>query len=342
MTLAPPTSLPQRPIGPFTVSAIGLGCMNLSHAYDVAPSEAEGAQLLNAALDRGCTLLDTAALYGEGGNERLLGQAVMHRRREFVLASKCVLDMVDGKRVLDGRPARIRQTCEAALRRLRTDVIDLYYLHRLDRDVPIEDSVGALADLVAEGKIRAIGLSEMSAATIERAHAVHPVAAVQSEYSLAVRNPEVGVLAACERLGIALVAFSPLARGMLAGAIAPGERYREGDIRRSMPRFLEPRLSANLALVEALAGIAERAGCTVGQFALAWLLSRSPAIVPLPGTRSIAHLDENLGAATIAPSEALLAEADRLMPANIFQGPRYPAAAQAQIDTETLPGEAIL
>ena len=341
MTFAPPTTLPQRAIGPFTVSAIGLGCMNLSHAYDVAPSEADGAALLNAALDQGCTLLDTAALYGEGGNERLLGQAVMHRRQEFVLASKCVLDMIDGKRGLDGRPESIKRTCEAALQRLRTDVIDLYYLHRLDKNVPIEDSVGALADLLAEGKIRAIGLSEMSAATIERAHAVHPVAAVQSEYSLAVRNPEVAVLAACERLGIAFVAFSPVARGMLAGAIAPGATYLDGDIRRTMPRFLEPALRTNLALVDRLAAVAARAGCTVGQLALAWLLSRSPAIVPIPGTRSIAHVEENLAAATLRIDDALLAEAEALFPPNALTGARYSPAAQVQIDTELLPDEAL-
>ena len=339
MTIAPPTPLPQRRIGPFAVSSIGLGCMNLSHAYDVAPTEEEGARLLNEALDRGCTLLDTAAIYGTGANERLLGRAVMHRRREFVLASKCVLDLVDGKRVLDGRPEAIRRSCEAALARLRTDVIDLYYLHRLDRDVPIEDSVGALAELVAEGKIRTIGLSEMSAATIERAHAVHPIAAVQSEYSLVVRNPEVAVLAACERLGIAFVAFSPLARGLLAGGIASGTEFVPNDIRRTMPRFVGPALEANLQRIGTLASIAGRAGCTIGQFALAWLLARSPAIVAIPGTRSIGHLAANLAAATLEPDPALLAEADALLPPNALHGARYAAAAQAQIETELLPGE---
>ena len=183
--------LPERRIGPFTVSAIGLGCMNLSHAYGVPPTAEEGGRLLNRALDLGVTLLDTAALYGGGANERLLGEAVMHRRGEFVLASKCGLDLHDGKRGLDGSPAAIAATLDRALARLGTDHIDLYYLHRLDRKVPIEESVGALARAQEQGKIGAIGLSEMSAATIERAHAVHPVAAVQSEYSPVVRNPEV-------------------------------------------------------------------------------------------------------------------------------------------------------
>ena len=340
MTDAPATPLPTRPLGPFAVSAVALGCMNLSHAYGDPPGEAEGGRLLNAALDRGCTLLDTAAIYGTGANERLLGQTVMHRRDEFILASKCVLDMVDGARVLDGRPAAIKRTCEAALKRLGTEVIDLYYLHRLDRNVPIEESVGALAELVREGKIRTIGLSEMSAATIERAHAVHPVTAVQSEFSLAVRNPEVAVLETCARLGIAFVAFSPVARGMLAGALSPAEAYVERDIRRTMPRFLEPALSANLARVERLRPIAAAAGCTLGQLALAWLLARAPHIIALPGTRNIAHLEEDLAAATVTVAPALLAEADALFPPNALDGARYSAAMQAQIDTEFLPGEA--
>jgi hypothetical protein len=192
--------------------------MNLSHAYRMPPSMAEGERMLAAVLDRGVTLIDTAALYGGGENEKLFA-SIAHRRGEYVLASKGVLALVGGKRVLNGRPETLKAMCEASLQRLGTDVIDLYYLHRLDRSVPIEESVGALADLVREGKIRAIGLSEMSAPIIERAHAVHPVSAVQSEYSLTVRNPEVAVLEACARLGIAFVAFSPLARGMLARGI---------------------------------------------------------------------------------------------------------------------------
>ena len=330
--------LPTRRIGPFTVSAIGLGCMNLSHAYGLPLDEADGARLLAHALDRGCTFFDTAAIYGDGANERLLGRAIMHRRAEFTLASKCVLSFTGGKRVLDGRPETIKATCDAALARLGTDVIDLYYLHRLDRDVPIEDSVGALADLVAAGKIRTVGLSEMSAATIARAHAIHPVTAVQSEYSPVVRNPEVAVLAACRRLGIAFVPFSPVARGLLAGAVRDDD-YAPEDIRRMMPRFVEPQLSTNLALVAAFATIARDAGCTPAQLALGWLLAQGDDLIPIPGTRSIAHLEENLSAAAIGLSAETIAAVDMLLPANVLKGARYAAALQRQIDTELLPDE---
>ena len=331
-------TLPMRTLGPFTVSAIGLGCMNLSHAYGITPDAQSAGRLLNHALDRGCTLLDTAALYGDGANERLLGEAVMHRRGEFTLASKCVLDVVDGKRTLDGRPEAIKATCTAALARLRTEVIDLYYLHRLDWAVPIEESVGALVDLIGEGKIRAIGLSEMGAATIARAHAVHPVAAVQSEYSLAVRNPEVAVLETCRRLGIGFVAFSPVARGMLARGIR-GDNYEPRDIRRNMPRFVEPLLSTNLKLVAQFDACAGAAGCTSAQLALGWLLSRGAHVIPIPGTRSLAHLGENLTAAAMTFDPAILGQVDALFAPNALAGPRYSAAMQAQIDTEFLPGE---
>ena len=227
-------ALPVRQIGPFAVSAIGLGCMNLNHGYGVIPPEPEGGRLLNRALDLGCTFLDTAAFYGGGDNERMIGRAVMHRRREFTLATKCVFDVIDGRRVLDGRPEAILGSCDRSLARLGTDVIDLYYMHRLDPEVAIEESMGAMARLVEAGKVRAVGLSEMSAATLERAHAVHPVAAVQSEYSLGVRNPEVAVLAACRRLGIAFVPFSPVGRGLLARGVAD-DGYEPHDIRRGMP-----------------------------------------------------------------------------------------------------------
>jgi len=332
------SNLPTRRIGTFAVSAIGLGCMNLSHAYDVTPSEEDAARLLNHALDAGCTFLDSAALYGEGANERLLAKAVMHRRQEFTLATKCVLDLIDGKRILDGRPETIKASCDRSLQRLGTDVIDLYYMHRLDKKVPIEDSVGALADLVAAGKVRAIGLSEMSAATIERAHAVHPIAAVQSEYSLTVRNPEVAVLDACRRLGISFIAFSPLARGFLAGSIT-NDDYRPGDIRLNMPRFVEPALSENLPLFDRFRAIAEGAGCTPAALALAWLLAQDERIVPIPGTRSIAHFDENMRSLHVSVDSATLAAVDALFPPNMVKGPRYSAAAQAQIDTELLPDE---
>ena len=332
------SAISTRAIGPFTVTAIGLGCMNLSHAYDVTPSEEEATRLLNHALDAGCTLLDTAALYGEGGNERLLSKAVMHRRQEFTLASKCVLDLIDGKRLLDGRPETIKASCDRSLQRLGTDVIDLYYMHRLDKNVPIEESMGAMAELVQAGKIRTIGLSEMSAPIIERAHKVHPITAVQSEYSLAVRNPEVAVLDTCERLGIAFVAFSPLVRGMIAGAIA-GEDYKTGDIRLNMPRFRAPQLAENLELMTRFAAIAKEAGVTPAQLALGWLLAQKPWIVPIPGTRSIAHFDDDFSAASIAIDQDAIAAADALFPPNALKGPRYNAFAQSQIDTELLPDE---
>jgi aryl-alcohol dehydrogenase-like predicted oxidoreductase len=331
-------TLPTRTIGPFTVSAIGLGCMNVSHAYGVPPRAEDGARLLNQALDLGYTLLDTAALYGGGENERLLGRAVMHRRAEFTLSSKCVLDLVDGKRILDGSPAAITRTLDGALERLGTEHIDLYYMHRLDRRVPIEESVGALVRAKEAGKIGAIGLSEMSAATIRRAHAVHPIAAVQSEYSPAVRNPEVAVLDACAELGIALVAFSPVVRGLLAGAIHD-DGYAEGDVRRPMPRFIEPLLSENLKLVAKFDALATEAGLTPAQLALGWVLAQRPFVIPIPGTTNPAHLAENLTAASRPLAEDLIAAVDRLFPPGALKGPRYTAAMQAQIDTEFLPDE---
>ena len=331
-------TLPTRTIGPFTVSAIGLGCMNLSHAYGVPSSAGDGARLLNQALDLGYTLLDTAALYGAGENERLIGNAVMHRRREFTLSSKCVLDMIDGKRGLDGSAAAIARTLDGALARLGTDHIDLYYMHRLDRRVPIEESVGALVRAKEAGKIGAIGLSEMSAATIRRAHAVHPIAAVQSEYSPAVRNPEVAVLDACAELGIALVAFSPVARGLLAGAVHD-DNYVEGDIRRSMLRFVAPLLSDNLKLVAAFDALAAQAALTPAQLALGWVLAQRPFTVPIPGTTSVSHLAENLAAAERPLAADLVATVDRLFPAGALKGARYTAPMQAQIDTELLPDE---
>jgi len=331
-------TLPTRRFGPFTVSQIGLGCMNLSHAYGVPPSETDGARLLNRALDLGCTLLDTAALYGGGNNERLIAKAVMHRRAEFTLASKCVLDMRDGKRVLDGAPESIARTLDGALQRLGTDHIDLYYLHRLDRNVPVEESVGALVRAREAGKIGAIGLSEMSAATIRRAHAVHPIGAVQTEYSPASRNAEVAVLDACRALGIAFVAFSPVARGLLAGSVRD-DRYEKGDIRATMPRFVGERLRRNLALVDRFDALARDAGRTPAQLALGWVLAQGEHIVPIPGTRSITHLEENLAA---APLDAELADAvDALFPPNALEGARYSAPMQAQIDTELLPDEEI-
>lgn len=333
-------TLPTRRIGPLTVSAIGLGCMNLSHAYGEKPSAEAAETLLNRALDLGVTLLDTAALYGFGENERLVGRAVGHRRGEFTLASKCVLDVIDGKRGLDGSPAAIGRTLDGALERLGTDHIDLYYLHRLDKRVPVEESVGALVRAKEAGKIGAIGLSEMGAETIRRAHAVHPVAAVQTEYSPIVRNPEIAVLDTCRDVGIGFVAFSPVARGLLAGAVR-GDDYVEGDIRRNMPRFVEPALSHNLRAVRAFDALAAEVGCTPAQLSLAWVLSRGEHVVPIPGTRSIAHLEEDLGALDVTVTPELSARIEAIFAPGAIEGPRYAAAMQAQIDTEVFPDEAL-
>lgn len=319
-------TLPTRALGPYTVSSIGLGCMNLNHAYGTPPSAEDAAALLNRALDLGVTLLDTAALYGNGENERLVANAVRHRKGAFTLTSKCVLDMIEGKRGLDGSPAAIVKTVEGSLARLGTDHIALVYLHRLDRNVPVEESVGA------------IGLSEMSAATIRRAHAVHPIAAVQSEYSPMVRNPEMAVLETCREIGAAFVAFSPIARGLLAGAVRD-DRYETGDIRATMPRFREPQLTHNLHAVRAYDALAADLGLTPAQLALAWTLARGAHVVPIPGTRSIAHLEEDVAAATVTLAAETLRRIDAIFAPGALRGARYSAAMQAQIDTETLPGE---
>ncbi|MET3725059.1 aldo/keto reductase [Sphingomonas trueperi] len=327
------TALPTRQLGPFTVSAIGLGCMNLSHAYLPRPDAADAERLLLHALNAGVTFLDTAALYGFGANEELLGRTVMQRRAAFTLASKCVLGGSDGKRGIDGSPAAITRTLEESLRRLNTEHIDLYYMHRLDRNVPIEESVGALARAVEAGKIGAIGLSEMSAATLRRAHAAHPIAAMQSEYSPWTRNPEIAVLDACAELGVGFVAFSPVGRGLLAGRV-DAKGVPEGDLRADMPRFQGDNLERNLAMAARLRAIAEAAGCSMAQLCMAWGLSRRDFIVPIPGTTRIEHLDELLATfARPVPPDALAA-VDVLFPPNAAAGPRYANAAQAQVDTE--------
>ncbi|MEU5219679.1 aldo/keto reductase [Streptomyces sp. NPDC020807] len=323
-----------RRIGPFEVPAIGLGCMNLSHAYGekVSPEQAE--RVLLTALDEGVTHFDTAALYGFGANEELVGRVLGPHRDRIVLASKCGMTGVDGTRVIDGRPETLRRTVDEALTRLRTDVIDLYYLHRLDRAVPVEESVGAMAEMVASGKVRALGLSEVSADTLRRAHAVHPIAALQNEYSLWSRNPERGTLEATRELGVALVAFSPVARGFLT-SVAPDLAELPGnDIRRGMPRFGAEHYPGNLALRRELLAVAEGAKVTLAQLALAWVVSRAPHVVAIPGTRSVAHLRENLSTLDVeVPAEALEA-AGRILNESTVHGPRYNAGTLVEIDTE--------
>jgi aryl-alcohol dehydrogenase-like predicted oxidoreductase len=326
-----------RKIGPFEVSAIGLGCMSLSHAYGTPPDAEASAALLNKALDLGYTFLDTAALYGFGANETVIGNALKDRRGEYVLASKCGMTGVDGKRVIDGRPETLKRTCDESLARLQTDVIDLYYLHRWDKTVPIEDSVGALSELVTAGKIKTIGLSETSSEAIGKAHAVHPIAAVQSEYSLWTRNPEYGVLETCKQLGIGFVAFGAIARGFLSGKLRDVEALPPRDIRRNMPRFQAPNFEANLALLDGFARLAREADCTMAQLALAWVLARGDHIVPIPGTTSLAHLAENAAAADVALSADVMARLETLINPDTVHGPRYNAATQAEIDTEEAP-----
>lgn len=330
----------ERKIGPFTVSAIGLGCMNLSHAYGAPVSPEQGERVLLTALDAGVTLFDTATLYGFGANETLVGRVMKPHRHRFTLASKCGMQGVDvngdGKlvRVIDGRPETLRQTCEDSLRRLQTDVIDLYYLHRWDKRVPIEDSVGALADLVRAGKIRSIGLSEVSAATLRRAAAVHPIAAVQTEYSLWTRNPEIAVLDACRELGAAFVAFSPLARGFLCGPMDVNALDAK-DIRRAMPRFSPDHYAANARLLPAYHALAAEAGCTPAQLALAWLLQRGEHVIPIPGTTSVDHLLEDLGAAEVQLPADVVARVEALINQQTVAGPRYNPQGTGEVDTES-------
>ena len=326
-----------RKLGPFDVTSISLGCMELSHAYGTPPDPADAATLLHKALDLGITHIDTAALYGFGANETLIGETLRGRRREFVLASKGgMFGNAQRKREIDGRADTIRRNCDESLARLQTDVIDLYYLHRWDKRVPIEESVGAMADLVQAGKVRAIGLSEVSAATIRKAHQVHPIAAVQTEYSLWTRNAEVAVLDACRELGIAFVAFSPLARGFLTGALRDMSALPANDIRQAMPRFQGEHFAANLRLLDGVAALARQLGCTMGQLALAWVLAQRPFIIAIPGTTRIAHLQENLAASSIDLDAATLAQLDALINPRTVSGPRYNAATTAEIDTEEI------
>jgi len=328
----------KRALGPSVASVIGLGCMNLSHAYGVPPQPAAAAQVLLRALDLGVTHFDTAALYGFGANEELVGRTLAGRRSQFTLASKCGMQGVEFatgvRRVIDGRPDTLRQTCEASLRRLRTDVIDLYYLHRWDKTVPVEESVGALADLTRQGKIRAIGLSEVSAQTLRRAHAVHPIAAVQSEYSLCTRNPEIAVLGTCGEIGAAFVAFSPLARGFLTGHMPDVAAFLPTDIRRAMPRYSSDHHAANLELLADYAALARDAGCSMAQLALAWVLTRGPHVLAIPGTTNVAHLEENVAGGRVRLKEDVCTRLDALINRASIRGARYNAATQAEVDTE--------
>ena len=330
----------KRSVGPFQVNPIGLGCMNICVVYGPPPSFAEAERLLLTALDEGVDFFDTAALYGFGESERILGKVLSKHRSRFTLASKCGMQGVDvngdGKkvRVIDGRPDTIKATCDNSLRSLNTDVIDLYYLHRWDKRVPIEESVGALADLVRAGKIRSIGLSEVSATTLRKAHAEHPIAALQTEYSLWTRNPEIAVLQACRELGVAFVAFSPLARKFLCNDLMDMSSLLPTDWRHTSPRFHAEHYPRNLQLLHAHARIAEEVGCTPAQLAIAWVLHQAPHIVTIPGTSRIDHLKENMAALELHLSADVLARLNQAINQDKVSGDRYNAQASSEVDTE--------
>ncbi|RQP25446.1 aldo/keto reductase [Albitalea terrae] len=328
--------MPRRTLGnqDLQVSAIGLGCMGMSDFYGPA-DEQQSLKVLNHAIDIGVNFLDTADMYGiNGANERLLSQVLRTRRNEVVLATKFGnVRGPDGAFLgIDGSPDYVRRACDASLQRLGVDHIDLYYQHRVDRKVPIEETVGAMAELVKAGKVRHLGLSEASATTIRRAAKVHPIAALQSEYSLWTRDLEADIVPVLDELGIGLVAYSPLGRGFLTGAIQSAEQLAPNDWRRQNPRFQEQNLKANLALVDAVKSLAADRGCTPAQLALAWLLQRSPRIVPIPGTRRIERLEENAGAVAVSLNAAELAKIDEVLKLQPVAGLRYPEMGMANVN----------
>ncbi len=319
------------------VSAVGLGCMGMSHAYG-GQEEAKSIETLRRAVDIGVTFFDTAEVYGPFENEILLGKAFKGLRDRIVIATKFGFKIApEGQGTermvgLDSRPEHVKEVAEASLKRLGIDVIDLFYQHRVDPAVPIEDTVGAMADLVKAGKVRALGLSEASAASIRRAHKVHPIAAVQSEYSLWTRDHEKDIIPTCRELGIGFVPYSPLGRGFLTGALKSTAGFAEKDFRRLLPRFQDENFKANLAFVETLKQVAAGKGVTAAQLALAWVLHKGDFIVPIPGARTVRHLEENAAAAAVVLSGADLAAIEAAIPAAAIAGPRYAEAMMRQVN----------
>jgi aryl-alcohol dehydrogenase-like predicted oxidoreductase len=315
------------------VSAIGLGCMSMSYGYGISQDEGEMTSLLRSAFDLGVTFFDTAEMYGPFENEKLVGKALAPLREQVVIATKFGFQIVDGKMAgLDSRPEHIREVAEASLKRLGTDVIDLFYQHRVDPDVPIEDVAGTVKELIEEGKVRHFGLSEAGVQTIRRAHAVQPVTALQSEYSLWWREPEEAILPVLEELGIGFVPFSPLGKGFLTGKIDENTELASTDFRNTVPRFSPEARKANRALVERLESLAEGKGATPAQIALAWILAQKPWIVPIPGTTKLHRLEENLAAASIELGESDLHEIETALSEVTVQGARYPEASQRMVD----------
>ncbi|WP_326619242.1 aldo/keto reductase [Streptomyces decoyicus] len=326
------TNIPTRHLGELVVSAQGLGCMGMSHGYG-ASDDAQSVATINRALDLGVSLLDTSDFYGAGHNEELIGRAIAGRRDEVVLATKFgFANRLGEPTAIRGDAAYVREACDASLRRLGVDHIDLYYQHRVDPDVPIEETVGAMAELVAAGKVRHLGLSEAGAATLRRAHAVHPIAALQSEWSLWTRDLEPEIAPVCRELGIGLVPFSPLGRGFLTGRYTSVEGLPESDVRRSQPRFADGNLEQNLAIVDRLDALAAEKGVSAGQLALAWVQYRGDDVVPIPGTRREKYLEENLGALAVELTAGELAAIDAAAPAGRIAGTRYDESSMAFVN----------
>ena len=326
-----------RKLGQFTVSAIGLGAMNISGGYGPRLSDSEGQKLLVKALDYGYDFFDTASLYGMGHSEKQVGKALASHRHEITLASKCgIKTNSEGQSISNGRPEVLMQTCEESLKRLKTDVIDLYYLHRIDANVPVEESVGALSRLVEQGKIRTIGLSEISADSLKRAHGTHPITAVQSEYSLWSRTPERKVLDTCHELDVTFVAFSPLGRQFLTGKSTDCSTLDDTNYRATIarPRFEPDNFVENIKLLTPLAEIAKQQGCSMAQLSLAWLLAKGEDIIPIPGTSNLGHLKENAEAGDIKLSSEVVEELDALINDDVIKGDRYNEFLMKTVDSE--------